>query len=199
MPWVAILGADGAGKSSVIDVVVDRLATHGVEVDYHHWCPKLRDTGEESVVNIDPHGQKPRNAIVSNIKLFYLLIIWRYSFLRKIKKVRKAGSLVLFDRYYQDILADPRRYRFSGSILLTKLIFWLMPKPDKVFLLNASPDVLLSRKREVEPNVLKGIVSRYRIIIESNPRGVLIDASQPIAKVAEDVLGELSIILGEDV
>jgi thymidylate kinase len=74
-----------------------------------------------------------------------------------------------------------------------------MPKPDKVFLLNASPDVLLSRKREVEPNVLKGIVSRYRIIIESNPRGVLIDASQPIAKVAEDVLGELSIILGEDV
>lgn len=197
MPWVAILGADGAGKSSVIDVIVDRLADSNIKVDYHHWCPKLHDDDGESIVNIDPHGQKPRSSIISNIKLVYLLLLWHCSFLGKIRKVRKEGAFVLFDRYYKDLMADPLRYRFSGSLSLANVIFKLMPKPDAVFLLDASPDVLLSRKQEVAPSELKEIVTRYRSIIAETPNGILIDATQPIDAVAGDLMKKLSEIIGD--
>ena len=196
MPWVAILGADGAGKSSVIDLVVEHLCGQGVEVDYHHWCPKLNASEDDAVVNVDPHGQFPRGWLISNMKLIYYLVVWRASFLGKIRESRRKSCLVLFDRYYEDLLVDPIRYRFSGSRKLARFVFRWMPKPDCIFFLDAPAEVLCARKQEVEIGVLRGIVTKYQQFVENDPKGIIVDATQPIDCVAESVIVKLESLLG---
>jgi thymidylate kinase len=63
--------------------------------------------------------------------------------------------LVVFDRYYQDLLIDPLRYRYSGPMWLAKLVSRFVPAPDLQFVVDAEDDVILSRKREVPPEELR--------------------------------------------
>ena len=63
MPWIVFLGADGAGKSTVIDRVVVYLAERDVEVNDQHWRPTLREKqDDEGQVVDDPHALPPSHS-----------------------------------------------------------------------------------------------------------------------------------------
>lgn len=147
---ISVLGCDGSGKSTVIDQLMnhspDFEAFRGTEY-YHLFATKMESFGKTPVSN--PHDQIPRSWMLSNLKLMYFLFkyIFGYWLIAYPQKVR--SKLVIFDRYYYDILVDPRRYRHNGSLLLTQFIGRIIPKPDLFFVIDAPAEILQQRKQEV--------------------------------------------------
>ena len=193
MIWIAIIGPDGAGKSTVIEGVEAYLNERELDHEYHHWCPKLAKTPKPYTGDAtDPHSQIPRGGFTSYLKLLKLLICW-WRF--KVKGLRgKLSSVVILDRFYGDLLVDPIRYRYGGRLGFAKLAFKIFPSPDKIFLLDAEADVLYARKQEVELGRLKELVKRYReYALDSG--GTLIDAAKPVDEVIKTMCEELDIMI----
>jgi thymidylate kinase len=138
----------------------------------------------------DPHGQRPRGAIASILKLGWLWLNWWVGWWKFLGAASREG-VVLFDRYHADLLVDPKRYRYGGPIWLARLASRLMPQPDIVIFLDAHPDVLLSRKQEVPREALERSRQRYLDLCKSHPRFHITDASQPLEDVIASVAARL--------
>jgi thymidylate kinase len=189
MAFFAFLGCDGSGKSAVIEQLAERLNAADFEVTCGHWRPmafalEKPDSARSSAD--DPHSQKPRGSIGSVLKLGWLWLNWWIGWLKFLRRKNMSGA-ILFDRYHGDLLVDPRRYRYGGSMRLAKLASQLMPQPDLVFFLDASPDILLSRKQEVSRESLEKSRSAYLELTRTNPRFNVVDASQSLAEVVDQV------------
>ncbi len=66
---------------------------------------------------IDPHGKPPRGFLFSIFKLLYWAVDYWYGYLAVIRPDPSNPTLVMFDRYYHDVLVDPERYRLPTSTL----------------------------------------------------------------------------------
>lgn len=145
---IAIYGCDGSGKSTLINKLISDPKDYEMfrGYSYHHLYPSK--VNKSSVVS-NPHEQKPRNKILSNIKLIYFFIKYTKGYYQIIYPQKIRSKIVIFDRYYYDILVDPKRYRHNGSSWLTKLIGYLIPSPDLTFIIDAPTDILQKRKQEV--------------------------------------------------
>ena len=62
-----------------------------------------------------------------------------------------------------------------------------MKKPDLVFCLDAEPEVLQARKKEVSFEECKRQREAYRALARKLPNGHVIDASRPLETVVHDV------------
>lgn len=193
MAYYAFLGCDGSGKSAVIAQVTAMIREKNVKVTCGHWRPRAfsaEKDGSAIQTADDPHGQIPRGTISSILKLGWLWLNWWLGWLGSLRGLSATG-IVLFDRYHGDLLVDPRRYRYGGPMWLARIASRLMPQPDRVFFLDAEPDVLLSRKQEVSKDALEQARERYLQLAKSHPRFRVIDASQPLEKVVKDVMNAL--------
>lgn len=184
---IVFLGPDGSGKSSVIECYMREMAQAFRRIEYRHLKPgPLKGSGSAPVV--DPHAQPARGPLGSIAKLVHFWasylrgsLLWSYPrYLR--------SSLLVFDRYYHDLLADPARYRYGGSLLLARLLGKLLPQPDLVFILDAPAEVLQSRKQEVPFEESVRQRTAYRQLKGEYERAYIIDASEPLDKVVASVL-----------
>ena len=190
MAFYAFLGCDGSGKSAVIDQIANKLEASGIEVTCGHWRPLAfsAEKPDSAIQTADnPHGQTPRGQLGSMAKLGWLWINWWTGWFRLLRKKDSSG-VVLYDRYHGDLLVDPRRYRYGGPLILARLASRCMPQPDRVFFLDAEPDVLLSRKQEVSKEALEQSRERYLQLAKNHPRFRVVDASQSVDKVVNDVI-----------
>ena len=64
----------------------------------------------------------------------------------------------------------------------------LMPQPDHVFYLDAPPEVLLSRKQEVDSASLIRSRNAYLKLCSQSSRFHVIDASVPVETVVREVM-----------
>lgn len=191
MAFIAFLGCDGSGKSSVIEGVAAEMTRRGVVVTRGHWRPAPFDSGRALAGSADdPHGKPPRGAVASVMKLGWLAISWWSGWLRGLRQ-RAISGLVIFDRYHADLLVDPRRYRYGGPMLLARLASTWMPQPDITFFLDAEPEVLLARKQEVSLEALATSRRAYLSLASWNPRLRVIDASRPLELVIAEVMRQI--------
>lgn len=193
MAFYAFLGCDGSGKSAVISQVTSKLRATDIEVTCGHWRPVAfsdETTGSALLTADDPHGQTPRGQLGSIAKLGWLWLNWWVGWFRRLGKKHSTG-VILFDRYHGDLLVDPKRYRYGGPMSLAGIASRCMPQPDRVFFLDADPDVLLSRKQEVGRETLELSRQRYLELTKSHPRFRVVDASQPLDDVVHDVMTEI--------
>lgn len=189
--FLCFLGCDGSGKSAVIAGVTELLRKHDVVVTQGHWRPAAVGSSGNGAAADDPHGQIPRGGIGSALKLVWLWLNWWGGWWRFLRRASASG-VVLFDRYHADMLVDPRRYRYGGPMWLARLASRMMPQPDMVIFLDAEPEVLLSRKREVSGEALAAARGKYLDLCASHPRFKIIDASQPLENVIEEAVGILN-------
>jgi thymidylate kinase len=99
------------------------------------------------------------------------------------------NGIVIFDRYYHDLLIDTKRYRYKGPLWLVNLIGKILPKPDLVILLDAPAEILQSRKKEVPFSETQRQQNAYRSLVSRLPNGYIVNVAKPFEQVAGEIEG----------
>jgi thymidylate kinase len=160
---VAMLGPDGCGKSVIIDTVKE-LDLPFRRVDYFHLKPRIIGSKGDGKPIKDPHSKPDYKGFLSYLKLLHFMVDYWIGFLIKVLPLKIKSSLVIFDRYYDDIYIDPKRFRYGGSKSFAKLMKFFIPKPDITFVLTTLPEVIIARKQEVSLKELTRQIGDYRKI-----------------------------------
>jgi thymidylate kinase len=182
---IALLGPDGCGKSSVIAGLTEDWTANGRTVTTMHFRPRLdqRGSATNDTTVTDPHGQPPRGTVASAAKLAFYLMDYLLGHPVVVRPRIRNGEIVLADRYFPDLLVDPRRYRYGGPTWLPRMVWRIIPKPDAILLLDASPEVVRKRKLEVTFAETARQQAAYRALVATLPNGYIIDASRPLDEV----------------
>jgi thymidylate kinase len=181
---IVILGPDGAGKSSVSQGLIRRLDLVGGIVAMRYLKPDLVVSRRgEAAVNAVPHGKPPRSALFSLAKIIVWLMEEWYANLFWDKK----GSLLICDRYYHDLLVDPKRYRYGGPAWAAELVGKLMPQPKLWILLDAPAEVLQARKQEVTLEESARQRQEYLDFVRKQRNHLVVDASKSLDRVITEI------------
>ena len=179
------LGADGSGKSSVIERVLAALEPVFRRRLQYHLFPVRNLTRSQGPV-IDPHARPLRGTVPSSMQLVLWFLRYLVGWVREIWPARIKATVVLFDRYYQDVLVDPRRYRYGGPTWLARALGWLVPKPDLWILLDAPVEVLQARKQEVPIHESERQRRAYLALAKEFENGTVLDSSKPLEEVTRE-------------
>ncbi len=133
---IVIEGTDGSGKSTHVNMLSEYIKNKGFGCTVSQWKTSRLISG---VIN----EAKERNML--NTTTFSLLYAADYTdrLENEIIPALKAGFVVLMDRYiYTAYVRDSVR---GHDIQWVKNLYSFAPKPDLVFYLNVSPDILIKR------------------------------------------------------
>ena len=182
--FIGVLGSDGAGKSTLIGRLKDDLKGVFDHADVFHFRPRLVGKKAPHGPVTDPHGKPPYSWWLSALKLLFYLVEYVLGYVALLVPRLVRSTLVIFDRYYDDLLADPRRYRYGGPEWLLLLIRAVIPRPDLFLILDAPEDRVLARKQEVSLQELKRQRQAYRKLAAQLPNAILLDGTLPIEQLA---------------
>ena len=185
---VAVLGPDGSGKTTVIEHLERELAPAFRRVRRFHLRPRFGSGPSNAAPVTNPHGEAPRGRLASVAKLALFLADYWLGWLRLVLPARAKSTLVVFDRYFHDMLVDPRRYRlpvrFSGAQWLAPGV----PQPDLWLVLHASPEQLVARKGEIDLATATRLSAGYAALARRLPNAVLVDTGQTLDRSLADAV-----------
>ncbi|MBV6396002.1 MAG: Thymidylate kinase [Anaerolineales bacterium] len=180
---VALLGPDGSGKSSLAEQITRDLHPAFRHTQIVHLRPSLRaQTPVGPVAN--PHGLPPRSFPFSLLKLAYWWSETLVGWLAKIHPAKIRSTFIVFDRFYHDLIADPKRYRFAGPLRLARWVGWLIPRPDLFLLLDLPAETARARKPEIPLEEARRLRKNYLNLAKRLPNAHVLDASRPLEEVA---------------
>ena len=170
---IAFLGPDGAGKSTVLELVQRKLAERGEDYCSRYFAPgflkRYRPKGDGAMTTNPHEGRQYGPALI-----FAKLSLMLFEFHMGLPRLRRRHRLILFDRYIHDILVDPRRYRMER---LRGWMRWMLkssPKPDLLIIISAPADMIQARKQEVPPEETARQVAAYEALADTLPNTVII-------------------------
>lgn len=176
---LVFLGPDGAGKTAIGDRLEKELAPAFRGFKRFHLRPsvfgKSLDGGNTPVTN--PHEKTPRGLGVSIAKLVYFLADYLLGYISRILPLKMKSHLVIFDRYFHDLLVDPVRYRYGAPAWMASMTSWLIPKPDLFIVLDAPAEVIHARKQEVPLEETKRQREAYLEFARNQANCIVLDTS----------------------
>lgn len=161
---ITFSGVDGAGKSTQIENLRERLAAAGLKVELRAFWDDVvvltryregfvhKVYGSEKGVGA---AGKPVNRRDKNVRAWYLTVARHALYLldavhlrHVVKASLKSGTdAVIFDRYIYDELANlPMDRPMTRSFV--RLVEQIVPLPDIAYLLDADPEAARARKPE---------------------------------------------------
>ena len=200
MITVSFSGIDGAGKSTQIDALCASLKSEGLSFELHTFWDDVvafrswREEMSHKVFKGDRGVGSPENPIQrrdKNVGSRYVVLLRFFFYALDALKLRlkfhKLGShsdVVIFDRYIYDELANlPPGSRLVGGFVGALLKF--VPRPAVAFLLDADPEIAITRKPEYPLEFVRRNRSSYLSISRSAKMTVLPPAS--VEQTAEEV------------
>ncbi len=215
---VALIGGDGAGKSAIAKMLRENFSkpmeylymginieSSNVALPTSRFIERMKKgsnsngaNGQSTSLHNRPKSKKKKNAIWRYVRLtnrfaeewYRQFLSWNY---------RRQGNIVLYDRHFLfDFARSPQETdneynnRESDDRLHRWFLHRFYPEPDLVLFLYAPPEVLYARKGEASIEYLDDIQKTYLGQGERTQNFVVVDATQPLKKVYEDVCGEIN-------
>lgn len=174
---IGFTGPDGAGKTTVINAIIKELSQVYSNIPLFHFRPRIiPNLGEaayktklKSEVDLDysnPHRGVHTSKINSFMRLLYYSIDYIIGYFLKTRPFLVKRSVVIFDRYFTDIISDSRR---SMIFLKPKVLYWFgklfIPKLDFNILLTAHKNTILMRKQELTPEGIDTINEKLNYLL----------------------------------
>lgn len=218
---VALVGADGAGKSTLTQALEDAELPRPVKRIYMGvnleasslMLPTTRALlavkrargGRPDLVAAPLSGEpadRPRGPVAKvrrSAKVAARLVVWAMEeWLRQLVAFwyLARGWIVVFDRhffadYYQADVAVTGA-RGASSRLHGWMLRRLYPRPDLVLCLDAPGDVLYARKPEASVAWLEQRRRQYLALADVVPALVVLDATRPVDAVLRDAVDTIS-------
>ncbi len=200
---IGFTGPDGSGKTTVIDTIIEELNSVYSAIELFHFRPHLipnlgeaaHKTKLKSTVDLDysnPHRGGKTSKSSSFIRLLYYSIDYILGYIIKTRPFLQRRSLVFFDRYFTDIIADSRR---SSIFLNPKFLFWFgklfIPSLDYNILLTANKETILARKQELTAEGIENINKKLNYLADKDGYYLVLNNGSP----AEAVQKITSIII----
>ena len=193
---IGFTGPDGSGKTTVIDLLIENLGDVFRKAHvYYHFRPVLfgnlgevaHSAGVKKEVDRNysqPHRGGKTGKVSSMVRLLYYSLDYIVGYWLKVKSVTRITRLVIFDRYYTDIICDSRRSRIY---LNPKFLYWFgrlfIPSLNYNILLTAKTKTILSRKQELDVADIEAINRNidylaskkgyYKVLNESTPQAAV--------------------------
>jgi thymidylate kinase len=217
---IVLMGLDGSGKSTQAELLSKHLNERGIKTqavwmrgECYLTLPLLkigkallrapRETKRGEGIKAGRDYQRYVTAKHSLFRSGLLRAIWRtltvidrYITLKvAFSKIDKHVEVVILDRYFYDMLIDIDSAFGSGGAEMKRLLksplLRLFPPPDKVILLEITPEVAMKRKDDIPS--MDYLVGRYRPydMLASSINAKRIDASRAIEEVRADVEKEI--------
>lgn len=192
---IAVLGPDGVGKSSLLENIRGVLGPCFGDWRVVKFRPGFFH-GVEPGIETNPHGHAPRSRVVSWARVVYYFVDSWLGWVLIVLPGRARVTCITFDRDFEDLLVDQRRYLVQGSGTLARVLRVFLPHANATFILEANPQVIHARKPELSVVELETQRAAYRRLAASARRYRLISADRPPNAVASEVSREIITILG---
>ena len=153
---IALFGPDGSGKSTIADILGDICHNHNVKTYHYHWRPRLLPSlihaQNSHFDNTRPNDLPTRPWLISFGIYIYFWLDFLLANIFKFRTLLRQGAIIIYERYYYDLLFHPKRYRVKQINMLGNLFAFIVPRPDLIVLLTGEPSIILSRKPELPLN-----------------------------------------------
>ncbi len=171
-PTLAFTGADGVGKTTIVELLKDKLsAVYAKSTVEFHFRPTLipnigevaHSVGVKREVDRDygnPHRGAHSGVVSSIVRLCYYTADYVVGYWLKVKPHSRVTRLIIFDRYYNDVIVDSRRSSIFLPIWFLRS--WgrlFIPRMSYNFLITAHTESILARKQELSREGIERINS----------------------------------------
>ncbi len=179
---IVVLGPDGVGKNTLINNLAQTLQPGFRRVCLYHWRPGVvRRLKSAGLPVTKPHGRAPHGTFASVFSFLWFLLDFWLGYVWDIRPKLTRSALVMFNRYYPDLLVDSRRYRYGGPGWLPRVFAPLVPCHNRLTLvLDAPTETIRSRKRELAADEVERQRGRYLQLARELPHAQVVDASGPV-------------------
>lgn len=172
---VAVVGPDGAGKTTVVDSLrtstpfPTRIVYMGLTGGALRYAQRLKVPGLVFVASV--------------------AVLWSRYLRSRVEMAR--GRLVVFERYVYDAVAPPGHPQSALARIGRRLYLHVLPNPDVVLLLDAPGDVMYARKHEYDPGTLEAWRRQFLTLPDRFRNVEVIDATRGSDAVRADAAGRI--------
>lgn len=201
----AVMAPDGTGKTTFLESLIALMKFYYVNdksdnrFHVYHFrpeiLPNLGEVGEKAGVMkqdtdfTNPHRSKPANPLSSLVRITYYTLDYIIGWQKCVRNDVHYDRYTVFDRYSYDFIVDPGRTKLNLPEGVRKFFVKLTPQPKIVFTLDASPEVVYSRKQELTLEEIDRQRNKYLKLAESNKkRFKIIDAEREPSVMATEAV-----------
>lgn len=194
--FCVVLGPDGVGKSTTIQQLQSELEAFLGPCTKRRWRPGIIKSVTPDTGNRVPHAKAVRGSVMSTLFILTLVLDFTIGYALSTYPAMARSEAVIFDRYFHDLLIDPKRYRYAGPKWLPQLLSKFIPPRKALFIiLDAEEEVILSRKQELPIHELKRQRAAYRTFASRTPGAMIISADRPVDEIVSEIVHRIAEVL----
>lgn len=175
---ITFSGVDGAGKTTILTemkIMLENKYKKNVVVIRHRpsILPILssikhgKKEAEKKTMEVLPRTGSNSSILSSFVRFTYYLLDYIFGQWILFFRHSLKGDIIIYDRYYFDFINDSRRTNIDLNSSFIKFFYRFIFKPDINIFLYALPEVILSRKQEMDEESIINLTAKYKTLFES--------------------------------